>query len=291
MDHIFADILTPMPGLYVVGTERNAGAHLLATLLARALHARGLDVGVMKPVETGCPLEASSGAAVSYGGQELTLDDETLGALERLSKLAGPPPSTHSAGVPREHLACPRASSLVSASGREADLDLVNPFRFAPELEPGVAAQLAGVTLEMATIEQSFSALSRSSDLMVVEGCHGVLSPLDMHLTQRDLIKALGLSVVLVAPSRVGTISQCLMTVDALDAEKVPVAGLVLNRTAADAIQPEEAANPLFIETLRGVEVRGVLPHFEDEQLEDVDYLAGRLEVHVDLEGLLDGVI
>ena len=240
----------------------------------------------MKPVETGCSLKSSPGASIDYGGQELSLDEETLGALQRLSKLAGPPPSTHSARVPREHLTCEKALRLVESAGREVDLDLVNPYRFAPDLEPGVAAQLAEITLDLTIIERNFSELSRSCDVMVVEGCHGILAPLDMHHTQRDLIKAMGLPVVLVAPSRVGTISQCLLSGDALAAEQVPVAGLVLNRTSPDAVQPEEAANPLFLESLSGMEVRGVLPHFEEAQLDDLDYLARRLEVHVDLDGL-----
>jgi dethiobiotin synthetase len=42
-------------GLFVTGTDTGIGKTLIAAGLAHALRARGIDVGVMKPVETGCP--------------------------------------------------------------------------------------------------------------------------------------------------------------------------------------------------------------------------------------------
>ena len=52
----------PGPGLFVTGTDTGVGKSLVACALARALRARGVDVGVMKPAETGVgpggPLDA-----------------------------------------------------------------------------------------------------------------------------------------------------------------------------------------------------------------------------------------
>jgi dethiobiotin synthetase len=42
-----------MPGFFVTGTDTGVGKTVVACALARALRGRGLDVGVMKPVETG----------------------------------------------------------------------------------------------------------------------------------------------------------------------------------------------------------------------------------------------
>ena len=44
-----------MRGLFVTGTDTNVGKTLVACALARGLRAAGIDVGVMKPVETGVP--------------------------------------------------------------------------------------------------------------------------------------------------------------------------------------------------------------------------------------------
>ena len=249
---------------------------------------RGLKVGVMKPMETGCSLiRAEDGSTINFGGLELSLDETSISALERLEQLAGPPPSTHSVQVPRQFL-CPNdAHRLVRASSRDVDLDLVNLYRYAPSLEPGVAAQLLGTSICVEDICARYADLARSSDLMVVEGSHGLMTPLGANTSQLDLISALKLPVVLVAPSTVGTIGRCLLNAEVLRARKVSISGIVLNRAGSGQVQPEEAANPVNIEAHCDAVVRGVLPHFEEKKLDDLDYLARRLEVHVDLDGLL----
>src|SRR3990172_518645 len=42
-------------GLFITGTDTGVGKTLITAGLAVALRARGIDVGVMKPIETGCP--------------------------------------------------------------------------------------------------------------------------------------------------------------------------------------------------------------------------------------------
>ncbi|MEZ4282509.1 MAG: dethiobiotin synthase [Myxococcota bacterium] len=44
-----------MRGLFVTGTDTGVGKTFVTTTLARALRAAGVDVGVMKPIETGVP--------------------------------------------------------------------------------------------------------------------------------------------------------------------------------------------------------------------------------------------
>ena len=46
-----------MAGLFITGTDTGVGKTLVACALARGLRQNGIDVGVMKPVETGVPTE------------------------------------------------------------------------------------------------------------------------------------------------------------------------------------------------------------------------------------------
>ena len=259
---------------------------MFASSLVRAMSLRGLQVGVLKPVEVGCSLQTARDVSTSFGGMELPLDRESVAALERLEKLAGPVPSTHSVGVAPENLVPHDANMLIRACGRGLDLELVNLYRFAPSLEPAVATQLTSSIISVDRIKQRYEEMAGRSDLTVVEGCLGLMTPLGPQHLQCDLIRALGLSVVLVAPSRVGTIGACLMHAEVLAARNVPLAGVVLNRCHQRQVLPEEVANPSNIEAHCQAKVRGVLPHFEQPKLDDLDYLARRLEVHVDLDGL-----
>jgi dethiobiotin synthetase len=44
-----------MAGLFITGTDTGVGKTVVSCALARGLHSAGIDVGVMKPVETGVP--------------------------------------------------------------------------------------------------------------------------------------------------------------------------------------------------------------------------------------------
>ncbi|MGH7272940.1 MAG: ATP-dependent dethiobiotin synthetase BioD, partial [Nitrospiria bacterium] len=42
-------------GIFITGTDTGVGKTVVAAALASYLRSTGLDVGVMKPVHTGCP--------------------------------------------------------------------------------------------------------------------------------------------------------------------------------------------------------------------------------------------
>lgn len=277
-----------MRSFFFLGTEPSCGASLVAVLFARALSLRKLQVGVMKPVETGCSLAAGA-AEIRVGGTELVADRETLESFQRLSDLAGPPPPTHLSEVGPEALQATQSSRLREATGRAGDLplDLVNPYRFAPSLEPLVASRMGQVEIDLDHILDCHERLCARSRVMVIDGCFGLMTPLADGQLQCDLIARMDASVVLVCPSRVGSIGQCLLHVELLQKRGIPLCGIVINRIFSTPVQPEEAANPLFIEQYSDAEVRGVLPYFEEQKLLDLDHLASRLEVHVDLDGMI----
>ena len=58
-------------GLFIAGTEPGSGKTLIGCALAFAAHSRGMRVGVMKPIETGCRevdgvLEPADARGLSY---------------------------------------------------------------------------------------------------------------------------------------------------------------------------------------------------------------------------------
>ena len=98
--------LPKLPGLFVTGTDTEVGKTLVACTLVRALRARGIDVGVMKPVETG----------VGEGGP--------LDALA-LRRAAGAPDPLEA--VCPQRFALPAAPTVAAAAeGREVDLRRVD---------------------------------------------------------------------------------------------------------------------------------------------------------------------
>lgn len=72
-------------GVFVTGTDTGVGKTVVTAALARHLHYRGLDVGVMKPAETGVDDPARPGADASLlQWAASSTDDPTLIAPYRL---------------------------------------------------------------------------------------------------------------------------------------------------------------------------------------------------------------
>ncbi|OZI58047.1 dethiobiotin synthase [Bordetella genomosp. 1] len=110
-------------------------------------------------------------------------------------------------------------------------------------LAPWAAAPLEGVTIDMARLT-----LPQTGRALVVEGAGGLLVPIDDTSTMLDLIARLGLPVVLAARSGLGTINHTLLSLAALRARGIPVAGVVMSG-------PRNASNREAIERFGKVRV------------------------------------
>jgi dethiobiotin synthetase len=77
-------------GVFVTGTDTGVGKTLVAAALARHLRSSGLDVGVMKPVETGVtdPDRPGSDAALLQWAADCSDDPELIAAYRLRAPLA-----------------------------------------------------------------------------------------------------------------------------------------------------------------------------------------------------------
>jgi dethiobiotin synthetase len=205
-----------MRGLFVTATDTGVGKTEVACALVSGARAAGLDVGAMKPAQSG----VTSGEASD-------------------------------------------AERLREAAGGADPLELVCPYQFEPPLAPGVAARLAGVAISLPRLTEVARALALRHAALVVEGAGGLLVPLTPGATYADLAVALGLPVLVVARAGLGTVNHTALTVEALRARRLEVAGVVLNRTGPDddASVPYNAAE---IERITGVRVLVTLAYVRD---------------------------
>lgn len=167
----------------------------------------------------------------------------------------------------REGLVSEDAEFLAHCADTPFPLDLVCPQRFLEPLTPAIAAERAGTRLDWSAIQRSLDLMSRSSDLMIVEGVGGLMAPMDDRYTVLDIIQWLKLPAVVVARPNLGTINHTLLTVNTLRAHNVPVAGVVINRYPADTPPPAEETNPRAIERWGKVKVLCLVPDDKPGQL------------------------
>jgi dethiobiotin synthetase len=203
-------------GLFVTATDTGVGKTEVACALVAGARAAGLDVGAMKPAQSGVE-----------------------------------------PGQPTD------ADRLAAAAGGGDPMALVCPYSFTPPLAPGVAARLAGVEISLAHLVETARRLAARHAALVVEGAGGFVVPLTPRETFADLAVALGLPVLVVARAGLGTVNHTALTVEAVRARGLAIAGVVLNRTAPedDASVPHNAGE---IERLTGVRVLASLPYLRD---------------------------
>lgn len=122
------------------------------------------------------------------------------------------------------------ALALINASNVSAPLDLINPYRFAPAIAPHIAASQAGLVIDFDAITQAYTQLKRLSEVVIVEGAGGFFVPLNATQTLADLAVQLNIPIILVVGMRLGCINHALLTVEALQARGLTLAGWVANQ-------------------------------------------------------------
>ena len=217
-------------GIFITGTDTGVGKTYVGTTLAKALKRQGVDVGVMKPVETGC--------------------------RKRQGEL-----------YPAD------AARLIKAAGVKDRLENVCPYRFSRPLAPSVAAGMEGKRVDPEKIINSFRALLKKHDFMIVEGAGGIMVPLAGQYTYLDLAHELGLPVMIVARPGLGTINHTLLTIAALHRRKLRMAGVVLNYSVNGKAGLAEKTSPAVIERLSGLGIMGTVGYRAD----NIEAIAGKI--------------
>ncbi len=121
-------------------------------------------------------------------------------------------------------------AALAAADGADVPLRDRNPYAFAPAIAPHLAARDAGSAIDLAVIAAAWARLARAADVVVVEGAGGVLVPLGPDRDMLDIAQALGLPVLLVVGVRLGCLNHALLSVAAIRARGLPLAGWIANR-------------------------------------------------------------
>jgi len=118
---------------------------------------------------------------------------------------------------------------LRQAANVKLPLALINPYAFEMAIAPHIAAEQAGVEIDLALIEQAYRAISAQADTVIVEGVGGFLVPLSRQQTAADLALRLNLPLVLVIGMRLGCLNHALLTVEAIQRRGLTLAGWVAN--------------------------------------------------------------
>ncbi len=110
-------------------------------------------------------------------------------------------------------------------------MDFVS-YPFVEALSPHLAAQRTGISINIDKIKSDFNKILVNYDYMIVEGAGGITCPFNLDgqkLLLPDIIKRLGLSIIIIADAALGTINSTLLTVEYARQNEIDIKGIILN--------------------------------------------------------------
>ncbi len=116
------------------------------------------------------------------------------------------------------------ALALLAASSGDPDYRQINPVALEPAIAPHIAAEQAGVALDVGRLADHCREVA-ASGITIIEGAGGWLVPLNDTETMADLCERLDAAAILVVGMRLGCINHALLSVAAIEESGVKLAG------------------------------------------------------------------
>lgn len=150
------------------------------------------------------------------------------------------------------------AGRVRAACDLEQDILSTTSYVFKEAVSPHLAAAHLLQPVDLDMIRADFSTVALLHDATIVEGSGGIICPFTLladgrRVMQEDVVRALGLTSVIVADSGVGTLNATLLTLAYMRQQELPVSGVILNRF--DAGNEVHQDNLAIIERLGEVDV------------------------------------
>ncbi len=201
--------------LFITATGTDIGKTYVSGLIVKKMREFGLNCGYYKP--------ALSGAIKQKDGSLLPGDCDFV---------------VKTSGLDEEPMAC-------------------LSYCFEEAVSPHLAANRLGVSISLDKIHDDFDKKTSKYDYLLVEGAGGITCPFKITDTDTillpDVIKNLGLDIVIVADGGLGTINSVILTVEYAKAHGLNIKGIILNNFDKDDFMHID--NKLQVENLTSTKV------------------------------------
>ncbi|MGB5824107.1 MAG: dethiobiotin synthase [Proteocatella sp.] len=141
------------------------------------------------------------------------------------------------------------AKEVLETAGIQGDPNSCVSYIYKTPVSPHLASQIEGNPIELSKMLSDYSSLKIKNDYILTEGSGGLICPLRLDegkLMLTDLIKALGLEILIVASAGLGTINATLLTVSYANQMGIVIRGIILNGY--------ERENPMHIDNKNQIE-------------------------------------
>lgn len=148
------------------------------------------------------------------------------------------------------------ATEVLSMANLDEDTDFVVPYIYETPVSPHLAAKIENIPIEMDVIKESYLKVATKYDYVLMEGSGGIVCPIrydDKIIFLEDIIKELGLAVVLVADAGLGTINSIVTSSEYIRNRGISIVGIILNNYHNGSIMEED--NIKMIESILNIPI------------------------------------
>ena len=158
-------------------------------------------------------------------------------------------------------------ATIRALTGAGDERFIATTYSLPEPLSPHEAAKRAGVQIDMENFK-----LPDDDEPLIIEGAGGLMVPLNDRCLVIDLIVQFGLPAILVCRTALGTINHSLLSLEALRARNIRIAGVILNG-------PDIPHNRAAIETYGKVRIIGHIPTLEPLTREALEAVSPELDL------------
>jgi dethiobiotin synthetase len=117
------------------------------------------------------------------------------------------------------------------------NIELISPWRYRAPLSPDLAASMEGQRIDVdQVIAFCQRAIADNPGVVLIEGIGGIMVPLDGERTILDVMMALGVPLILVTGSYLGSISHTLTALDSLFVREMNVLSVIVSETPGSTV-------------------------------------------------------
>ncbi|SHL02586.1 dethiobiotin synthetase [Selenomonas ruminantium] len=140
------------------------------------------------------------------------------------------------------------------------------PYVYENAVSPHLASRIEGHPVRMEVVEETFHAVSRKHDYVVVEGSGGITCPIswdEERIQLEDIVRKLQLPSIMVADAGLGTINSVVLTYAYMKQKELPLKGIFFNNFHRGDVMEED--NRRMCEKMTGLPVLSCIAKGDNE--------------------------
>lgn len=159
-------------------------------------------------------------------------------------------------------------------------------YAFPSKLSPLVGAYEANSKVEIQKIYNDFQSNIHLTECHIIEGANSISTPVTEKETELDIVKTLGLPLVLVLNPNKSTIDSVISGISYIISNRVNLLGVIINEFNENSQSLEEKYFPQIIKEFTHVNILGVLPNYGNINNITPDTLIADILTKVNIEEL-----